>query len=112
MPLLENAKEDCLKVVIGTKQDLVDNDRREISIEEAIAFSKEINEGIDLSALKGDPYFETSAKTGYNVSKVFEYMFSYCLPLDNISKLPVKDKSTIQLTDTSNSGNKQSCCKH
>ncbi|KAH3897179.1 ras-related protein Rab-20-like isoform X1 [Dreissena polymorpha] len=87
LPLLDAAHEDCLKVVVGTKRDMLKETDREISVDEAIEFSKEINKNIDLSRLKGDPYFETSAKSGYNVSRVFEYMFQYCLP-DTKLQLP------------------------
>lgn len=110
LPLLEHAKEDCLKVVVGTKQDLLDSDAREITIDEAIEFSKEINKGIDLTKLKGDPYFETSAKTGYNVSSVFEYLFSYCLPLDGSVIQADRERSSVQLTDETSSKKKSSCC--
>lgn len=97
-------------MVVGTKSDLVNNDTREISIDEAVEFSKEINKHIDLTKLKGDPYFETSAKTGYNVSNVFEYLFSYCLPLDEALQRPPNEKSTVQLSGGQNSAKKSSCC--
>lgn len=107
LPLLDSAKEDCLKVVVGTKSDLLDSTKREISIEEAVDFAKEINKDIDLSRLKGEPYFETSSKTGYNVAKVFEYMFDYCLPLGEVLQSSV-EKSTVDLQQTGDSN--KSCC--
>ncbi|KAL4218168.1 rab20 [Mactra antiquata] len=111
LPLLEHAKEDCLKVVVGTKRDAMNEDDREITIDEAIEFAKEINKDIDISKLNGEPYFETSAKTGYNVSKVFEYMFSYCLPLDKSFNNKIDGKSTIDLSDDSNRAHRgKSCC--
>jgi hypothetical protein len=108
LPLLEHAKEDCLKVVVGTKRDVIESDTREVTVDEAVEFAKEINKDIDLTKLKGDPYFETSAKTGYNVSSVFEYMFSYCLPLDQVPQTTQKERSSVQLTDSTKP--KSSCC--
>lgn len=100
-----------MKVVVGTKQDLLNPNEREISIEEAVQFSKEINKGVDLSRLKGEPYFETSAKTGYNVEKVFQYMFQYCLPLDG-DIIPRKsiEGSTVVLNSKSSQNERRPCC--
>lgn len=110
LPLLESAKEDCLKVVVGTKRDLLDHDKREISVEEAIQFSKDINEGLDLSRLKVDPYFETSAKTGYNVEKVFQYLFEYCLPLGGtMPRKQDESGSRVDITGGQPTG-KRGCC--
>ena len=99
-----------MKVVVGTKKDTLDQATREISIEEAIKFSHEINEGIDLSALQGDPYFETSAKTGHNVENVFKYMFEYCLPLGGTNpRKSDAQASTVNLhSDTA--PQKRGCC--
>ena len=109
LPLLESAREDCLKVVVGTKSDVTDS--REITPEEAKQFSREINQKIDISKLKADPYFETSSKTGNNVTKVFEYIFDYCLPLSDDQKNHSHSRrDTVQLYDTS-PGNKRGCCK-
>ena len=109
LPLLESAKADCLKVVVGTKRDLLDEENREISVDEAVAFAKEINNGIDISHLNGAPYFETSAKNGYNVQQVFEYMFKYVLPEANSDKMNV-EKSTVDLNSDSNTqGGKCNC---
>ena len=109
LPLLESAREDCLKVVVGTKSDLVES--REITPEEAKQFSREINQNVNLSKLKSDPYFETSSKTGNNVTRVFEYIFDYCLPLsDEEKKHSHSRRDTVQLYDTSTE-NKRGCCK-
>ncbi|XP_052761523.1 ras-related protein Rab-20-like [Mya arenaria] len=108
LPLLESAKDDCLKVVVGTKSDVLDQDNREISIDEAIEFAREINNDIDISKLDGDPYFETSAKTGYNVAKVFDYMFQYCLPEAQKSD-KLSDGSTINLSEGAQTRSRCGC---
>lgn len=109
LPLLESAREDCLKVVVGTKSDLADS--REITPEEAKQFSREINQNVNLDKLKSDPYFETSSKTGNNVTRVFEYIFDYCLPLtDDDKKYSQQKRDTVDLSHSS-TGHKQGCCK-
>ncbi|XP_064652100.1 ras-related protein Rab-20-like [Lineus longissimus] len=82
LPLLEGVeeKETCLKVVVGTKSDVVTPATREVTSEEAINFTRSINNISLLS--KNVPYFETSSKTGENVSLLFEYMLERLLPLD------------------------------
>ncbi|WAR16934.1 hypothetical protein MAR_031528, partial [Mya arenaria] len=94
----DTAGDERYTVVVGTKSDVLDQDNREISIDEAIEFAREINNDIDISKLDGDPYFETSAKTGYNVAKVFDYMFQYCLPEAQKSD-KLSDGSTINLSE-------------
>ena len=93
---------------MGTKSDVVDS--REITAEDARQFSREINQKVDLSKLKSDPYFETSSKTGNNVTRVFEYIFDYCLPLtDGDKRQPQQKKDTVDLYETRQ--HKHGCCK-
>lgn len=106
LPLLESAKENCLKVVVGTKSDVTES--REITPEEARQFSREINQNIDLSKLKSDPYFETSSKTGSNVTRVFEYIFDYCLPLTDSDKISPQKPDTVDLFEKTSQ--RQGCC--
>ena len=96
--------------MVGTKSDLLDKDQREISIDEAVEFARDINKDVDLSRLKGEPYFETSSKTGYNVSNVFEYMFEYCLPLGDSDKNQKVECSTVDLTQSTRTN--KPCCAH
>ena len=108
LPLLDSAKEDCLKVVVGTKSDIMES--REITSDDARQFSREINQKIDLSKLKSDPYFETSSKTGNNVTRAFEFIFDYCLPLkEGDMKQPLQKKDTVDLYDRK--PHKSGCCK-
>ncbi|KAL8575026.1 hypothetical protein ACOMHN_063558 [Nucella lapillus] len=80
-PMLNGANEDCLRVVVATKIDLLTPDKREITLEDGKRLAREMNEHIDLSKDKCEPYFETSSKMGTGVEEVFEYIFERCLPL-------------------------------
>ena len=53
-----NVNSDCVYVLIGTKNDL----ERKVDFEEGVEFMKKHN--LDL-------FFETSAKTGYKITDVF-----------------------------------------
>ena len=93
------------------KLDILQPDTREITVEEAKKFSREINENIDLSKLPGAPYFETSAKMGQNVTEVFEYIFQHCLPLSEAQR-KAQDKGTVDLSEPANSQKKSKCCSN
>ena len=92
---------------MGTKSDIVDS--REITSDDARQFSREINQKVDLSKLKSDPYFETSSKTGDNVTRAFEFIFDYCLPLKDGDMRPLQKKDTVDLYE--NKPHKSGCCK-
>ncbi|XP_033726939.1 ras-related protein Rab-20-like [Pecten maximus] len=99
IPILDSALENCIKVVVGMKMDLLDNGRtREITVEEAKTFSREINSNIDLSKLPKDPYFETSSLNGSNVTEVFEFIFNHCLPLTDAQKKQASDIGIVDLS--------------
>ena len=82
-PMLGAANEDCLRIVVATKMDLVSPEKREITVEEGKKLAREMNEHLDLSKTPFAPYFETSSKDGLGVGEVFEYIFQHCLPLSD-----------------------------
>ncbi|OWF34592.1 hypothetical protein KP79_PYT24802 [Mizuhopecten yessoensis] len=95
------------------KLDLLDSDRtREITIEEATKFSREINSNIDISHLPKDPYFETSSLKGSNVTEVFEYIFNHCVPLTDAEKRVAGNTGIVDLSKPVNDGakDKKKCC--
>ncbi|KAL3892349.1 hypothetical protein ACJMK2_004562 [Sinanodonta woodiana] len=101
LPLLDNANEDCLKVVVGTKLDMLQPGSREVTQEEARRFAREINSNLDQKKLDRDPYFETSSKTGMNVTEMFEFIYQYCLPLSEDKKISsLATKRTSASTST------------
>lgn len=110
IPLLEAANEDCLKIVVGMKLDALGEDQREVTVQEGKKFAREINDKIDLAKLPIDPYFETSSKTGHNVTEVFEYIFQFCLPLSEAQLQAANRQGTVNLPNGKQSQKK--CCGH
>lgn len=93
--------------------DLLENNEREITQEEARKFSREINEKVDLSKLPKDPYFETSSLNGTNVTAVFEYIFDHCLPLDAKQRKMMNSKGGFLLShseSTEETKQPKKCC--
>ena len=85
LQLLEGAEPNCLVVVVGTKADLVTKDTREIplAVGEKLALEQNEKKGRPTNSFKVNPFFETSAKTGKNVEKVFDFILNTCLPLND-----------------------------
>ncbi|XP_071144432.1 ras-related protein Rab-20-like [Mytilus galloprovincialis] len=103
VPLVDQATEDnCLKVIVGTKLDLLEPSKRKVTVDEARKFSREINPNIEYAKLKHDPYFETSSLQGINVDEVFEYIFGHCLPLSDVERIKMKNKTrgTVDLGES------------
>lgn len=103
VPLVDSATEDnCFKVVVGTKMDMLEPGKRKITVDEARQYSREINQNLNFSKLNHDPYFETSSLEGINIDDVFEYIFQYCLPLSDVEKIKMRNRNlgTINLTES------------
>ncbi|XP_071490458.1 ras-related protein Rab-20-like [Diadema antillarum] len=102
IPLLEAAKEDCLLCMTGMKKDLLSERSREVTQEEAKEFAFRLNASRFQAIKRRDPqkkikepFFETSSKSGENVDKVFQYIFTSLLPSDGT--LEAKRPDTLQL---------------
>lgn len=108
--ILQAANEDCLKVVVGTKLDLLDTVSRDITREEGQKLARELNEHLDLKKLPHDPYFETSSLKNENVKEVFEYIFQHCLPLSADQKKTHQEDSLVDLQKSASAGTKKACC--
>ncbi|RUS75914.1 hypothetical protein EGW08_016327 [Elysia chlorotica] len=105
--ILEAANEDCLKVVVGTKSDELDESTRDVSAEEGRRLALELNPNMDEAYVEkcGAPYFETSALNDENVTEMFEYIFQRCLPLSAEQHRRFKGKvSTVDLLEESSEG--------
>ena len=109
MGLLNSAEDDCLRVVVGTKKDLVKPETREITEEEGRRLSQELNSHLDPGRLSRDPFFETSSLTSENVKEVFEFIFQHCLPLPAEYQKKNAQDSTINLHDSCAQQNKSKC---
>ena len=112
IPLLQTADENCLRIVVGTKMDLVNDTNRQVSKEMGKALAKNQNKGrIDETNVV--PYFETSSKTGENVEAVFSFILNTCLPLESDCSEKTARKHSgdcVNLHGPKNSPEKQKCC--
>ncbi|KAM7292844.1 putative RAB-20 [Ixodes scapularis] len=75
--LLHMVDDFALKVVVGTKTDLLKDCKRQVSSAEAEMFARNLNH---TAAKDKAPYFETSSVTGNNIETVFEYIVERCYP--------------------------------
>ncbi|OZC08504.1 Ras family protein [Onchocerca flexuosa] len=91
----ENAKETVLIILVGNKMDLQSS--REVKYEE----------GKQLAETNNIAFIETSAKSGQNVQKTFQEVARKLVRMQNGEN--VKNKSTIELADSTLS-NISSCC--
>lgn len=95
---IKSIDNDPLIMLVGNKCDL--NDLRIVSFEEAEKKACE----------HGFPYFETSAKTGYNVNLIYQNMFdSICRKNMLRSSIPIKSSSIVEIKP--NTDNNKSCCQ-
>ena len=91
-----NAPENTKCIVIGNKTDL--NDKREVSQMEGEKLSKEYKLG----------FYETSAKDGNNVNKVFEDLASEIMK--DIKKNGNRNKRSSQVLKKNTKVQKKGCC--
>lgn len=98
--LLSMVNDFALKVIVGTKSDLLGKAKRQVSVAEAETFARSLNPGLAMDKV---PYFETSSATGENIDQVFEYIFEYCsrehgLLSCCLKNVHEKDLKTVTLT--------------
>jgi len=106
VPLLDSALEGCIKIVIGTKSDLLSTvERSAVTTEDGQMLAREINRE-ELSAER--LYFETSSLTGLNVDDVFESIFTLCRPAMSLVDQG-SSGAEISLTKDSSGQRKSSC---
>ncbi|XP_054723721.1 ras-related protein Rab-24-like [Uloborus diversus] len=112
LPILNNSSSAKLKVVVGTKRDLIRSNRRQVTEEEGVELAKKLNPQID----PGNgviPYFETSSKNGLNVDEMFEYIFQYFYPNGGTEPRPLSGEDRNILLTNNNASTKKnsySCC--
>lgn len=122
VPLLESASENCLKIVVATKLDLVSNGckfPRKVSTEQGLQLAKILNPSLANNCYV--PYFETSSLTGYNVDKVFQFAFEYFFPNAYNSSTPTsrcnvkRDRNSIvhleSVCSNADVSKKNRCCE-
>ena len=92
IPLLKSALDGCVKIVVGTKLDLVAKLGRSVEREDGLELAREINS----PEIKVPLYFETSSLTGEGVEAAFESLFQNCLSsamLEKQEKCSIVDPS-------------------
>lgn len=109
--LLDQAKDNCLVAVVGTKSDLVNKEGRKVDYEVGQAMAKRENLKRNNYFSNEDEasvtFFETSSKTGENVIEVFQFLEKTLLL--RLKGLEPEPESNIL---TAKSGNTQGgCCK-
>ena len=112
IPLLQTAEENCLRIVVGTKLDLVNDTTRQVSRDMGKALAKNQNKG-RFDEANVVPYFETSSKTGENVEEVFSFILNTCLPLEDECMKKIERKHSgacVNLHEPNNCPEKRKCC--
>jgi Ras-related protein Rab-20 len=105
MDFLKEADKNCFIIVIGTKIDLVLSEQvsREVPEEEGRAFALGYNAA----------FYETSSKTGANVSAVFDTIGYHCLA-ERLASPVASPQETARASQTPSSGRERtslfSCC--
>lgn len=120
LQLLEYAEPRCLMVVVGTKADLVTNRTRQVArtVGETLALEQNEKKGRPRNSFSVNPFFETSAKTGENVEKVFEFILQTCLPLDDseTARKSIRKTSGVDLEQRPSKhlceDSSRKCCQH
>ena len=93
----ENAPENTKYILVGNKSDL--ENKREINIKDGDIFAKKYNIN----------FFETSAKEGTNVHKVFEMLSSEIMR--DINQKGHKNKEASQVLKKNKKTSKAKCCQ-
>ena len=96
----KNASENVLKILIGNKNDLVDD--KEIKTEEGQAFANR----------NGMQFIETSAKENTNVTEAFECLAKLMMEFNSEKKAPTtkNDKKALSASAGKDLKTKKKCC--
>ena len=96
----KNASQNVLKILIGNKNDLVDD--REVQVEEGQAFANR----------NGMKFIETSAKMNTNVNEAFETLAKLMMEFSNEKKtLPTKNETKVLSASSGKDiKTKKKCC--
>lgn len=111
LPILNTVNSAKLKVIVGTKSDLLKVQPREVTAAEGKELAKTLNPQLD-SKDSFIPYFETSSKNGANVDNMFEYVFENFYPNAGSEPRPVQNENNISLSSNHAVSTKSSflCC--
>ena len=122
IPLLQNANDTCLTVVMGCKADCIKSTGRSVSEESGRQLAKEqhsrqlerarkVSPSNFLDGVNGEKsFFETSALAGTNVDEVFEYIRKILLNETRSTEGAGGTVTLAQDTRKQQRERKSSCC--
>lgn len=122
IPLLKGAGQSCLAVVVGAKSDLIGQKSRQVTKAQGQELAETLHAkqlqraqvggaSTFLSAVTPKKsFFETSAKTGENITELFEYIEGVVVKQSTAFK---SDPDAVKLADKKQvvSGPQKGCCK-
>lgn len=125
IPLLKGAGQSCLPVVVGAKCDLLGEKSRQVTKQQGQELAEQLHaKQLEKAQVGGastflsavtpkKSFFETSAKTGENVTELFEYIEGVVVKQSTTFK---PDPDVVKLDKQSSSGggggaSQKGCCK-
>lgn len=120
IPLLKGAGQSCLAVVVGAKCDLLGEKRREVTKNQGQDLAEWLHaKQLERATVGGastflstvtakKSFFETSAKTGENVTELFEYIQGIVVKQSATFK---PDPDVVQIDKQISSSPQKGCCK-
>ena len=126
IPLLKGAGQSCLPVVVGAKCDLLGEKSRQVTKQQGQELAEQLHaKQLERAQVGGastflsavtpkKSFFETSAKTGENVTELFEYIEGVVVKQSTAFK---PDPDVVKLDKQSSSGGgdggrpQKGCCK-
>ena len=120
IPLLKGAGQSCMAVVVGAKSDLLGQKSREVTKAQGQELAESLHaKQLDRAKVGGattflstvtpkKSFFETSAKTGENVTELFEYIEEIVIKQSVSFK---QDPDVVNIDKKTSSAPQKGCCK-
>lgn len=120
IPLIKGAGQSCLAVVVGAKCDLLGQKNRQVTKQQGQALAEQLHaQQLERAQVGGastflsavtpkKSFFETSAKTGENVTELFEYIEGVVVQQSASFK---PDPDVVKVNKQISSAPQRGCCK-
>ena len=110
---MDQAKDNCLVAVVGTKSDLVDKEGRKVDYEVGKEMAKRENLKRNKYFTNEDEasatFFETSSKTGENVTEAFQFLEKTLL--SRLQGLEPEAETKTIAVESGKAQHQGGCCK-